>query len=71
MAFTLAGQVYVCMRYMEFNLVNNKETSEAYYCFIRPVLEYAVPIWASLPSHLSAEIESIQQRALKIIFRSG
>ena len=43
---------------------------EVYCCFIRPVLEYAVPVWASLPSYLSAEIESIQQRALKIIFKS-
>ena len=51
---------------MEFH----KETSEVYCCFIRPVLEYAVPVWASPLSYLSAETESIQQRALKI-FRSG
>jgi len=42
------------------------------YCFlIRPVLECAVLVWASLSSYLSAKIESIQQRALKKTFRSG
>ena len=39
---------------------------EVYCCFIRPVLEDAVPVWASLPSYLSADIE-----ALKIILDPG
>lgn len=39
---------------------------EMYCCLIRPVLEYAVPVWASPPSYLRAEIE-----ALKIILDPG
>ena len=39
------------------------------YCsFIRPVLEYACPVWhTSLPKFLIDELEHIQKRALKII----
>ena len=31
-------------------------------------VKYAVPVWQSIPDYLSAKIESIQKRALKIIF---
>jgi hypothetical protein len=34
---------------------------------IRPVLEYAVPVWQSIPGILSDKLETIQKRALKII----
>ena len=41
------------------------------YCsIIRSVLEYASPAWAGLTQYLSNQIESIQKRALKIIFPS-
>ncbi|CAB4036129.1 Hypothetical predicted protein [Paramuricea clavata] len=39
-------------------------------CFeskIRPVLEYAAPIWGGLPQYLIDEIESIQNRCIKIL----
>ena len=32
------------------------------------VLEYASPVWAGLPVYLSESIESVQKRALRIIF---
>jgi hypothetical protein len=35
---------------------------------IRPILEYAIPVWPSIPDHLSQKIDSIQKRALMIIF---
>ena len=35
---------------------------------IRPVLEYAAPIWQAIPEYLSRKIESIQKRALRIIY---
>ena len=35
---------------------------------IRSVLEYAVPEWAALPLYLDNLIESVQQKALRIIF---
>ncbi|CAB3978984.1 Hypothetical predicted protein [Paramuricea clavata] len=34
---------------------------------IRPVLEYAAPIWGGLPQYLIDEIESIQNRCIKIL----
>ncbi|CAB3993653.1 Hypothetical predicted protein [Paramuricea clavata] len=37
---------------------------------IRPVLEYAVPVWQAIPVYLSERLESIQRRALRIIFPS-
>ena len=41
------------------------------YCsIIRSVLEYASTAWAGLTQYLSDQIESIQKRALKIIFPS-
>ena len=41
---------------------------EVYKSSVRSVLEYAVPVWQSIPGYLSDKIESIQKRALKIIF---
>ena len=39
------------------------------YCsIIRSVLEYASPVWAGLTQYLSDQIESVQKRALNIIF---
>ena len=39
------------------------------YCsIIRSVLEYACPAWAGRTQYLSDQIESIQKRALKVIF---
>ncbi|PFX22145.1 Tyrosine-protein kinase Btk29A [Stylophora pistillata] len=35
---------------------------------VRSVIEYAVPVWQSVPGYLSDKIESIQKRVLKIIF---
>ena len=43
-----------------------------YLTTIRPVLEseYAVPVWEAIPDYLSEWLESIQRRALRIIFPS-
>ena len=39
------------------------------YCsLIRSVLEYAAPVWACVPEYLNELVESVQRRALKIIF---
>ena len=35
---------------------------------IRSVLEYAAQVWQDIPAYLSDTIESIQRRALRIIF---
>ena len=43
--------------------------SHNYICVVRPVLEYACPVWhTNLPKYLSENIEIVQKRALKAIF---
>ena len=34
---------------------------------IRPVLEYASPVWAGIPEYLQQEIERVQTRSLEIL----
>jgi hypothetical protein len=34
---------------------------------LRPVLEYAAPIWGGLTQYLADELESIQTRSVKIL----
>ena len=41
---------------------------KVYTCNIRSVLEYAAQVWQDIPAYLSDAIESIQRRALRIIF---
>ena len=38
---------------------------------VRSLLEYAVSVWQTIPGYLSDKVESIQKRALKIIFPSA
>ena len=45
-----------------------KELVAIYCSLVRPILEYAAPVWAARPSHLSDSIETIQRRAMRIIF---
>ena len=35
---------------------------------VRPVLEYAVPVWQDIPVYLSEAIQRVQKRALNIIY---
>ena len=41
---------------------------KVYLTTIRPVLEYAVPVWQNIPEYLSDAVETLQKRAFKIIF---
>ena len=45
-----------------------KDILKVYLCNARSVLEYAVQVWQDIPAYLSDAIESIQRRALGIIF---
>ena len=38
-----------------------------YYSLIRPILEYAAPVWSAIPDCLKAKLERVQKRTLKII----
>ena len=39
-----------------------------YLSTVRPVLEYAVPVWQDIPAYLSEAVERVQKRALNIIY---
>ena len=38
---------------------------------VRPILEYAVKVWQDIPDYLSDRIESVQKKALKIIYSNS
>ena len=49
--------------------ITQKDLFSVYVSVVRPVLEYACPVWhTNLPQYLSDNIEVIQKRALKCIF---
>ena len=48
--------------------LNVKDLLSIYTSFIRTRIEYASPAWAALTTNQSDTIESIQKRALRIIF---
>ena len=45
--------------------VSRASILKEYLTTIRPVLEYAVPVWQSVPDYLADVIESVQKRALR------
>ena len=48
--------------------VNREEIRKVYLTTIRPILEYVLQIWQDIPEFLSNKLESIQKRALYIIY---
>ena len=48
--------------------LNHTDLITIYCSVIRSILEYASPAWADLPDYLCSHLESVQKRALKIIF---
>ena len=49
--------------------IPREELVSIYCTLVRPLLEYACPIWhSSLPQYLTDSIEAIQRRALRIIY---
>ena len=38
------------------------------YSIVRSIVEYASPVWAAIPLYLDELIDSVQRKALKIIF---
>ena len=49
-------------------VINRKVISNDITTIVRPVLEYAAPVCQNVPDFLSYKIESIQKRAMRIIF---
>ena len=63
-----ASKRLYALRLLKRNGVQSSNLQRFFFSFIRPVLEYACPVWhSSLPNSLSDQIEHIQKRALKII----
>ena len=48
--------------------VDQASMFKVYTSSVRSLLEYALPVWQSIPGYLSDKTESIQKRALKIVF---
>ena len=48
--------------------VDQASMFKVYTSSVRSLLEYALPVWQSIPDYLSDKTESIQKRALKIVF---
>ena len=52
--------------------ISQSDLVTVYISVVRPVLEYACPVWhTNLQQYLSDNIETIQKRALRCIFRSA
>ncbi len=63
-----ASERLYALRLLKRNGVQSSNLRRVFCSFIRPVLEYACPVWhSSLPNSLSDQIEHIQKRTLKII----
>ena len=56
------------LRVLKKSGLNDRQLILVYCSIIRSVLEYASPAWAGLTQYLSDHIESVQKRALRIIF---
>ena len=48
--------------------VDQASMLKVYTSSVRYLLEYALPVWQSIPGYLSDKTESIQKRALEIVF---
>lgn len=63
-----ASKRLYALRTLRRNGVHPRDLRSVYCYFIRPVLEYACPVWhSSLPLFLKDQVEHIQRRAAKII----
>ena len=56
------------LRLLKRASVKPEDILKVYVCNIRSVLEYAAQVWQDIPAYLSGAIESIQRRALRIVF---
>lgn len=55
------------LRVLKKARVGRSQLLTVYCSLIRPILEYAVPVWSSIPDYLSLKVERVQKRALRII----
>ena len=48
--------------------VDEMSILKVYLTTIRPVLQYAIPVWQAIPGYLSDKKESLHKRVLQIVF---
>ena len=66
--YTNASKRLFALRCLKWNGVLPRDLCSVFCCFIRPVVEYACPVWhSSLSNALFDELEQIQKRATKIM----
>ena len=56
------------IRLLKKSRVECNSIVKIYLVLIRPILEYAVQVWQDIPNFLETKLETIQKRALRIIF---
>ena len=66
--FKKVCKTFYSLRVLSRAGVDQANVFKVYLATMRPVSEYAVPVWHTIPGFLSDTIESVQKRALKIIF---
>jgi len=65
--FKKASKRLYSLRLLKRAGVERQSIVRVYKATVRPILEYAVPVWQVIPNVLSDKIESIQRRALHTI----
>ena len=67
-----AGKILYMLYQLKRAGISQSDLVTVYLSVVRTVLEYACPVWhTNLQQYLSDNIESIQKRALKCIFRGS
>ena len=57
-----------CKKLYSLRVLRRAGVWRIYLSTIRPVLEYAEPVWQDISAYLSGAIERVQKRALNIIY---
>ena len=64
-----AGKRFYMLYQLKRAGITQKDLVSVYVTVVRPILEYACPVWhTNLPQYLSDNVEVIQKRALKCCF---
>ena len=64
----IASKRIFAIRTLKKSGLSSYDLVNVYCSIVRPVLEYASPVWAAIPDYLSDLVESIQKKVLGIIF---
>ena len=66
-----ASKKLYAVRLLRRDGVEEQNMLKVFRSSVRPILEYAVPVWQDIPDYLSDRIESVQKKALKITYRNS